>query len=199
MADAVLLILVVFVAFLATNLDNLALLIGLSVRYPDRRDHVAIGYLAAMLVVGGIAAAIGKAADAVPVHYLGLLGIVPVAIGLKGLFELFKGAESPGKSRANGDGSVIALTLATQLGNGTDTVLTFSVLVADANDKADILIGAAFACMVAMFAISANVVTRHASLLHQVEHYSRRVMPFVLIAVGLFVLSNTGMDQAPGP
>ena len=199
MPDAVLLILVVFVAFLATNLDNLALLIGLCLRYPDRRDRVATGYLLAMLVIGSIAAAIGKAADVAPVQYLGLLGIVPVAIGLKGLFELFKGAGAPGEPRASENGSVIALTLATQLGNGTDTVLTFSVLVADSNDQADLLIGAAFVFMVAIFAIGANVVTRRASLLHRLEHYSRRVMPFVLIAVGLFVLSNTGMDQAPGP
>lgn len=198
MVDVLLLLGVTAGAFVATNLDNLLLLIALNARYAGRPLPVVAGYFAAMLVVGAMALAIGKLAGNAPVEYLGLLGVVPVAIGTVSLVRLFRPARARGAAEPGSVGAAFATTMTTQLGNGTDTVVTFSILFADSNDAGDFLIALAFCAMLCVFAAIAFHGSRHDRLRRQLQGYGQYVTPVILIAVGLYVLSNTGLDVLPG-
>ena len=90
MFDAAIVVAVAAGAFMATNLDNLVLMIGLFGRYDDRRYEVLFGYLVGMLVIGAATFYVGKLAGNAPVQYLGLLGVVPVLIGLAEIMRLFR-------------------------------------------------------------------------------------------------------------
>ena len=198
MTDVLLILLVTAGAFVATNLDNLLLLVALNTRYAGRPLPVVAGYFAAMLVVGALALAIGKLAGNAPVEYLGLLGVVPVAIGAVSLARLFRPARARGMEEPGSVGAAFATTMTTQLGNGTDTVVTFSILFADSNDAGDFVVALAFCAMPCVFAALAFHGSRHDWLRRLLQGYGQYVTPVILIAVGLYILSNTGLDMLPG-
>lgn len=188
-------------AFVATNLDNLILLVALFSRYQQRPLHVAFGYFAGMLIILAVSMVIGKASEMIPVAYLGFLGIIPVLIGVTALVRLFRGVGSDsgsGELKVEGSFAVFAATLVTQLSNGADTVVTFSILFADSLDAADYWMGLAFILMLCVFASTAYYSRRHPWLSGLLKRYGHYVTPFILITIGLFVLSNTAMDVIPG-
>ena len=199
MLDLVLVFGVVVSAFVATNLDNLVLLVALFSRYSDRQLEVALGYLLSMILIGSLAWAVGTLATSVSVQYLGFLGIVPVAIGIVGVVRLFRRRGVVSDPAIAGAGSTAMLAAAlTQLSNGTDTIVTFSILFADSNEVADHLVIVSFVVMAAVFAIAARHAQQHPWLSRPIQLYGHYITPLILITVGLYVLNNTGMDMLPG-
>src|ERR671920_2074730 len=77
-------------AFVATNIDDLLILIAFfaNSRYPLPQiifgQYVGMGALLALGIVGSLIALI------VPNNLIGLIGIFPIAIGIKELLELLK-------------------------------------------------------------------------------------------------------------
>ena len=121
-------------AYLATNLDNLTLLAVLLARYPERRDTVIAGFLVSAGLLAGCGFAISYATAAVPVKYLGLLGLVPITIGLVGVSRLIRersGRDASGPQSPRIAGAAFVATVGSQLGNGSDTLITFAALFAD--------------------------------------------------------------------
>lgn len=199
MLDSALVVVVSAGAFVATNLDNLVLMVGLFGRYSDRRSEVMFGYLSGMLIIAAVTFYVGKLAGAAPVQYLGLLGIVPVLIGLAAIIRLFRNKGVVRDPVVPGAGSTaVAATLLTQLGNSTDTIITYSVLFSDANDLADYLVLATFAGMALLLALLAYLALRHPWLSRPVELYGHYITPLILITVGMYVFSNTALDMLPG-
>ena len=78
-------------AYVATNLDNFILLISMLARYRNHTSIVVAGYLGCILILGFVGFWIGKAANIVPVQYLGLLGLVPISVGTIELIKLRRG------------------------------------------------------------------------------------------------------------
>ena len=188
-------------AFVATNLDNLILLVALYTRYERRPVMVAGGYFAGMLIVGAASFAIGKATELFALEYLGLLGIIPILIGVTAALKLFRGVapdDGNGERPLDGSFAAFAATLFVQLSNGTDTVVTFSILFADSVGAADYWIVVSYIVMLCVFASAGYYSLRHQWLSGVVGRYGRFVTPFILISIGLFVLSNTAMDMTPG-
>ena len=187
-------------AYLATNLDNFTLLVSLLARYRGRTVFVSLGYLSSMMVLGFVAFWIGEAADQAPVEYLGLLGLVPISVGIAGLVRLYRNetvdAGNTVKAVASGQ-AVFLATFFTQLGNGADTIVTFGVLFADSKAAADPLIISTMALMAASFVLAGVYGVRHRLVSDWVGRYAHRVTPFILIFVGAYVIVNTATDIMP--
>jgi cadmium resistance protein CadD (predicted permease) len=199
MLDVAFVIAVAAGAFMATNLDNLVLLVALFGRYSDRRHEVMFGYLTGMLIIVAATYYVGKLAGTAPVQYLGLLGILPVLIGLIAIVRLFRNKGVVRDPVVPGAGSTAAAaTLLTQLGNSTDTIITYGVLFSDSNDLGDHLVLASFVGMALLFVMVAHQALRHPWLSRPVQLYGHYITPLILITVGMYVLSNTALDLLPG-
>lgn len=198
MMDTVIVIAIAASAFIATNLDNLVLLVGLLGRYSDRRFEVFFAYLAGALIIGALSYYIGKLANNFPVNYIGFLGIFPVTIGILEIVRLFRNKGVVRDPTAAGVGSTaIAATLLTQLSNSADTIVTFSVLFSDANELADNLVVLSFLAMALVFGLVAHGVLKYNWLSRPIQLYGHYITPLILITVGLFVISNTALDLMP--
>jgi cadmium resistance protein CadD (predicted permease) len=199
MMDSAIVIGIAASAFIATNFDNLVLLVGLLGRYSDRRYEVMFAYFSGALIIGAVSYYIGKLAGNFPVTYVGFLGIFPVLIGVVELFRLFRNKGVVRDPTAPGLGSTaVAATLMVQLSNSSDTIVTFSVLFSDSNDLADHLVALSFLAMALIFAMAARSVLRYNWLSRPIQLYGHYITPLILITVGLFVLSNTALDLLPG-
>jgi len=188
-------------AFIGTNLDNLVLLVALYARYEKHATWVTVGYLSGMTLIGAICLAIGELGELIPIAYLGLLGVIPIVIGVIGLLHLFQDAptdEVPSIAIDNNRNAIVVTTLTTQLSNGADSIITFSVLLADSSDVSDYLIEPVFLIMSCIFAGTAYYSLKHRKVSQFLGHYGHYVTPFILILVGIYILANTATDLAPG-
>ena len=188
-------------AYIGTNVDNLILLVALHQRYEKHSRLVTAGYVAGMVLIGLICLVIGEAGELIPVSYLGLLGVIPISIGGLALVQLFgkdKTAESVGVASQNGLRAIFAIAVMTQLSNSADSITTFSVLLADSSDASDYVIGPTFLAMVGVFAWVAVYSLKHRRLSQFLDRYGNYVTPFILILVGIYILSNTATDLMPG-
>ena len=199
MIDLVFAVAIAAGAFMATNLDNLVLLVVFLGRYSDRRYEVLFGYAIGMLIIGAITYIVGKLAGNAPVNYLGLLGIFPILIGLLEIVRLFRNkGVAHGPVESDGGKTAATAVLLTQLSNSTDTIVTFSVLFSDSNDLGDSLVLASFVGMTLLWALIAHQALRHPWLSRPIQHYGHYFTPLILIGVGLYILSDTALDMLPG-
>ena len=188
-------------AFIGTNLDNLVLLVALYSRYQEHPRMVTTGYFAGMLLIGAICFVIGKGGGFIPVAYLGMLGVIPIIIGIIALVQLFQTTQA-GETASFVSGSsrktIFITVLMTQLSNGADSIVTFSIFLADSKDAADYLIALTFMAITGVFAWVAYYSLKHRALSDVLDRYGRYITPFILILVGAYILSNTASDLVPG-
>jgi cadmium resistance protein CadD (predicted permease) len=189
-------------AFIGTNLDNLLLLVALHTHYRDHPAAVSAGYVAGMLLIGALCLLVGQLDALIPVTHLGLLGIIPLTAGVLALIRLFrKGAPKGANDNTSADNtarSIFTVLLVTQLSHSTDTIITFSALLADSTELSDYRIAPVYLAMVACFAWLARYALTHQKLSASLERYGPYVTPFILILVGIYIISNTATDLAPG-
>jgi cadmium resistance protein CadD (predicted permease) len=186
-------------SFAATNIDNLALLVGWRLAGRGRPGQLLAGHLLGMIALLLLASVFGLGAKLIPVHWIGVLGVVPILIGSLELYRLFR-ARGNQEARAdshNGRGFVFVVAT-TQVANGVDTVLVFGPLIADTAMGLDLFIALGFITMVLLWYALARFLETHASQLAFVERYGHWVAPVVLIVVGLYILDNTATDALPG-
>jgi cadmium resistance protein CadD (predicted permease) len=150
---------------------------------------VFIGYFVGMSLVLMLSVAIGLVGYIFPTEYLGYLGAIPIALGIKMLADKWR--------RRNG-GTEAVLAPATMLSNGVDSVLVFAPLLADSNANVDLAIAAAFLLMVCLWFRLAIYATTHASRVSTLQAAGEWIAPIVMIIVGLYILDNTITDITPG-
>lgn len=188
-------------AFVATNLDNFALLVTFLARYRQRSFAVGAAYFAGILLLSLVGLGIGITAALAPVEYLGWLGLVPIALGILGIVELVRKKQETEVAqfeRAGGLQTAFFATLLAQLGNGTDTLITLAALFADSNPVSDIIIALTLLGMGTVFFTAALYAIRRPALAAVIDRYAPRVTPFILIAVGAYIVANTATDVLPG-
>jgi cadmium resistance protein CadD (predicted permease) len=125
---------------------------------------------------------------------------VPVSIGAIELVRLRWGKTDvpTGEMALVGGGrTVFMVTLISQIGNGADTLVTFGALFADSMPGGDVLIILTLAVMAVMFLFIALHGVRHPGLQHWINRHAQHLTPYILIAVGVYILANTATDLLP--
>ncbi|MDH3401309.1 MAG: cadmium resistance transporter [Chromatiales bacterium] len=190
-------------AFIATNTDNLILLVALLSRHAGHRAPVIAGYLAAMAILFGASFAIGRTAELIPETYLGYvgyLGIIPLLMGINGIIAALRPAQQDSSlptPKLMLPGAVVATTMLTQLSNGVDTLLAFSTLFADSLTPVDTLVLVTAASMAMLFAVTAVYILEHQALGNWLKRASVYLTPLLLTGVGIFILLDTVTDKVP--
>ena len=179
-------------AFAATNVDDAFVLL---LFFGDRRyraRHVFVGQAAGvgLLVVLSLAGAL--AALALPARAVALLGLMPIAIGVKQLLERRRGRDDVGAAavaplRASGWRQAAAVAGVT-LANGGDNVGVYVPLFAARSLAQTALLLVVFAAMLILWTFAGYYLARHSALAGRLRRVSGAVMPWVLIGLGLAIL-----------
>jgi cadmium resistance protein CadD (predicted permease) len=182
-------------SFAATNVDNLALLVGWLLAGRGQSRPILIGHLLGMLALLLLTLAFGLGANLIPLQHVGYLGVIPIALGLKGLYELSRkrGAADTTPDETGGHDSPLSIA-ATQVANGVDTVLVFGPLLADSELGVDLILVSGFVVMTFVWFGLARLLERHVSRLTLLERHGHWISPIVLILVGLYILADTSTD-----
>ncbi|MGR3637260.1 MAG: hypothetical protein ACU0BK_15240 [Shimia sp.] len=178
------------IAHVLTNIDNLVIMSGLILT--SGKGRVVSCYLIAQLIVLGVAFRLAEGLGAQMPHFTGYLGFIPVVIGILELRRRIKlrGVEEQAAAAQVGGIAIVALFLSVSL----DTFAVFAPVFADsaAEFRAAAALGATVSAigLAAVAAILERVTRGAMSRLVKLE----RLTPYLMIAVGFYVLLNTGTD-----
>jgi cadmium resistance protein CadD (predicted permease) len=185
-------------AFASTNVDDAFVLLAF---FSDPRfgvRDVVIGQYGGMAVLTLVAIACGLMAYAIPGRYVGLLGVFPILIGIARLRKVLRArrqAEDAVKLRAWGGAAAVA---GVTISSGGDNVAAYIPLFAKASPKATVVICGVFAVLVALWCFAAHLLIRHSALSAIVRRWGGYLTPFVLMALGLYILLRSGALGAGG-
>ena len=172
--------------FVGTDIDDLIVLTvlflaGRATGRPRARDIVTGQYLGiAALVAASVAAALGLLV--IPDRWVGLLGLVPLALGIRGLLA----ARDEEQPVATGVLSIAALTIA----NGADNISVYVPLFRGIGPGASALTIGTFAVMVAVWLALAYWLGSHRRIVEAVERFGHWLVPVVFIVIGLLLIAR---------
>ena len=196
-------------AFIATNLDDILILMLLFSRVDIsyRTRHIVLGqYLGfGFLIFASIPGFLGGLL--IPKTWTGLLGFLPIAIGISQLIDkegeetsvktVYRDATTgfPISALANllppQTYSVAAITIA----NGGDNIGIYVPLFASSKLPEFAVILGVFFILVGVWCYLAYQLTRHPLIFGIFKGYGGRLVPFFLIGLGIFILLESQSYQ----
>jgi cadmium resistance protein CadD (predicted permease) len=161
-------------------------------RHSTVRDVVIGQYvgMGALYAISGIAALISLV---LPPVYVGLLGLVPLGIGISKLRCLF-GREEKGNLQSISDAKAnrVLMVASVTIANGGDNIAVYTALFASHGISDRLTIGITFAVMTGLWCLAAHWIVNHRRLRGPIHRQAHRIAPFVLIGLGVLILIRTG-------
>jgi len=198
MDDIFLVIAVSFMAFVSTSIDNLFLLVTLSLHPRYGIAKVRLGYLMAVLIMLSICMIFAKGVQQLPVHFIPYIGLVPLGIGIYELVRLIRGAKSTALAEPDTgkvkSGSILTIVLI-MITHSWDSIAVLAPLLSDTRPGLLGWMAASIIFAAAALTFVAQRTVMHPRIRVVLERYTPKMLPFLLIAVGLYILTNTSTDM----
>ncbi|MFB2918724.1 MULTISPECIES: cadmium resistance transporter [Aerosakkonema] len=196
-------------SFGATNIDDIVILtlFFAQVNATFRRRHIVVGqYLGfTALILASLPGFFGGLI--LPKAWIGILGFVPIFIGI---IHLFKGENDEevqavstefDSSRSNVSVlSKLASVLSPQtynvaavtFANGGDNIGIYVPLFASSDPASLAVILTVFFLLIGVWCYIAYLLTRHRAIASILTRYGKALVPFILIGLGVFILVESG-------
>jgi cadmium resistance protein CadD (predicted permease) len=191
-SDIGLLIGVAAVAFVSTNIDNLLVLTALLAASPMRILPVLAGYGAASLIIVAVAWLAAGLGDLLDTRYVGLLGLIPVALGLRGLLVLIRDQADIAAPRPVSSGAWRTAAVIVPLSG--DSIAVYVPLIADTDAALEGAVIITLLSATILVAAAARSLVARPSVQSRIGRLGERIMPWLMIAVGVHVLADTPTD-----
>lgn len=198
------------VAFAVTNIDDIIILLLFFSQVDNKlgRQHIVAGqYLGfTAIIIASLPGFFGGLI--VPREWIGLLGLLPIAIGIKQLVSREKEIAqvqtvTSDFKYASSSNPIVAFLFsvldpqtykvaAVTVANGGDNISIYIPLFAG-NQLASLgVILAVFFVMVGVWCAIAYLLTRQPNIAYVLSRYGKHVVPFVLIGLGLSIMYERG-------
>ena len=179
------------IAFMSTNIDDIFILILFYGNKKFKDLEIVSGQflgILSLIVISLIGSLVGLFIDQA---YVGLLGLVPVYLGARAIWRLFKNrTESDQANIFSKDGSRSnVLTVAgVTVANGGDNIGIYVPLLATLTWTHKITMVTIFLVMTFLWCRIAKYLTKHPYVSKSVDKYGHLITPFVLVLLGLYIL-----------
>jgi cadmium resistance transport/sequestration family protein len=177
------------IAFAATNIDDIFVLTLFFAQKKMRAWHVVTGQylgfaaLVAVSLIGYFARFIASR------QWIGLLGLVPIAIGVKKIIEWRQGK---GADREKPAGASVLTVAAVTVANGGDNIGIYTPLFASSEAAQLIVMLSVFFVLIGVWCVVGYFLGNHPAVGHVLELYGHVIVPFVLIGLGIYIILESG-------
>ena len=191
-------LLLAIAAFVSTNIDDAFVLLAFFGDPKYRAVQVVAGQYLGMAALTTIALAVAFAALALPNGYIGYLGLLPILIGAKRLVtaigERRRGMDSEVRFEAHG--KAIASVASVTIANGGDNIGTYVPLFARQDGLKIALTCAVVLVLTGVWCVTGKLLVSHPVLGRHVRSWGHMAVPFVLMALGIYILTRNGVVHA---
>ncbi len=180
--------------FAGTNVDDIIVLtvLFLAARASGRPRpwQIWAGQYAGIAVLVAVSALAALGLTVVPDRWVGLLGLVPLALGVRGLVGAFRGGSEDQAPVAAGNAFAVAgVTIA----NGADNIAVYTPMFRTLGVSDSVVVVLVFAVLIAVWCAAASWLGSHRRIIDLVRRYGHRLVPLVFIAIGLVILLQSGV------
>lgn len=191
-------------AFLVTDIDDLVVLVAFFANAAARPRDVVIGQYAGIAFLLAASALAMLARLVAPLHIVGLLGLLPIGLGIREVVELARARgraaddEEPpsGSPPANGRApprrvAVFEVALVT-VANGGDNVAVYAPLFASATPVRAAGLAALFLLLTGLWLCLAWFTVHNPLFGRHLRRWGRWLLPPVLVLLGAWILWENG-------
>jgi cadmium resistance protein CadD (predicted permease) len=182
--------------FAGTNVDDVIVLtvVFLSARAAGtpKAWQVWAGQYAGMAVLVAVSVVAALGLTIVPDVWVGLLGLLPFALGLRGLVAALRAdghGEAPAPAVATGLVSVAGVTIA----NGADNVSVYTPLFRTIGVSGSLVAVVVFAVLIAAWCLIGSWLGSHRAVVAVVQRYGHWIVPAVFMLVGAAIVIESGV------
>ncbi|MGW4464483.1 cadmium resistance transporter [Micromonospora sp. NPDC004704] len=182
--------------FAGTNVDDIIVLtvLFLSARASGlpRVWQVWAGQYAGIGVLVAVSAVAALGLTIVPDEWVGLLGLLPFALGVRGLIVAIRARgqdEAPGAAVATGLVSVAGVTIA----NGADNISVYTPLFRTVGLTDSLVSVAVFAALTAVWCLVGSWLGSHRQVIAIVRRYGHWIVPGVFMLIGAVIVIESGV------
>ncbi|WP_233802281.1 cadmium resistance transporter [Paraburkholderia sp. HP33-1] len=201
------LVLLAIAAYAATNIDNLFVLLGFLSETGAQRRRVIAGQYAGSLILVAAALVLAALLARLPAGYVGLLGFLPIAVGLHKAWQRFDPrhaqrndseeihASAPPSAGGSSSWTVASVAIA----NGSDNIAVYVPLYASHTPAQNALVSLVFILMIGLWCAGATWLVEHPLLGAPIRRYGSAVLPLILVGIGVSVIvSNDTLQVLSG-
>jgi cadmium resistance protein CadD (predicted permease) len=182
--------------FAGTNIDDVIVLTVLFLASradgrPRPRQIVA-GQYAGIAVLVAVSAVAALGLTVVPDEWAGLLGLVPLGLGLRGLAGALRAARSRQETApvvASGLLSVAGVTVA----NGADNISVYTPVFRTIGVASGLVTVAVFAVLTALWCAAGSWLGSHRKVVAAVERSGHWLVPAVFVSIGAVIVLESGV------
>ena len=179
--------------FVGTDIDDLIVLtvLFLSARASGRPRPAQIwaGQYAGIGVLAAVSALAALGLTVVPDPWVGLVGLVPLTLGLVGLIRAIRGRDDASPVVATGVASVMAITI----GNGADNISVYTPLFRTIGVAESVVTVAVFVVGVAVWCLAGSWLGSHPAVVAVMKRYGHWIVPAVFVVIGAAILIESGV------
>ena len=173
------------IAYISTNIDDIFVLMILLTQAKSKGPMImghflGVGLLTAISMLGALGL------QNLPLKYVGLLGLVPIGLGIRAWFD-----RDNGEVEAKSVG-IFSMTMIT-LGNGADNVGVYIPLFTGFSGGERVGAVIIFAAMTALWVWLANSLAEFPKIRAVIEKYKAVAIPVVFMALGVFIILDSGL------
>ena len=183
------------VLFAATNVDDVVVLTVLSISSRatgrPRPWHIWAGQYAGFAVLIGLSLAAAVGLALVPLHWLWLLGLVPLGLGLAKLataIRTHRAGQQASPAAARGLTGVIGLTIA----NGGDNLSAYIPVFRTSTAAEIAVIIPVFLAGVGLCCLASIRFAGHRVVIQAMQRSGQWIVPVVYILIGFYIFYKTG-------
>lgn len=172
-------------AYISTNLDDIFILMLLLAQLKNQHRIIAGHFLGVGLLTGiSILGALGL--QNVPVKYAGILGLVPIGLGIRAWFD-----RNDGQTGTNAVG-VLSMAVIT-ICNGADNIGVYIPLFTGFSAAERIGAVIVFAAMTVLWVWLAKALAEFPRVKAFLQKYKSCVIPVMFIVLGVFIILDSGL------
>jgi cadmium resistance protein CadD (predicted permease) len=183
------------VVFASTNIDGIFVLVGFFSDPKIHHWHVVTGQILGIGALIAISVAAAFTALAISSAYIGLLGLAPLAIGLKklsGLRSVAAGVDGVARNHREGRHGNTLTVAAVTISNGGDNIGAYTPLFATQTGREMSVTITVFSVLTLVWCLVAWLLVNHPSIGKPIRRYGRIALPFALIILGGLILYRSG-------
>ncbi|KAF5979147.1 hypothetical protein FCOIX_5430 [Fusarium coicis] len=187
--------------FAATNVDDIFVLVAFfaeSTTSPFLTPvKIAVGQYVGFTVIVAVSMIGYGASFLIPAEPIGFLGLLPILLGIWWILTyIFRKDEDEEEAldqeltTADGFRAVFKVASITVM-NGADNISTYIPLFAEAKAGELAIYIVVYYIMLGVWCCAAYLIMRQKHILHIAQKYARRLVPFLYVGLGIFIIVNS--------